>query len=76
MGLPQQHHMGPALSHNVTALTVADLDTNGQADVVASFATYGIWIYRNNTSWTFLNPNVGSRARAPGNSMAGRRPIS
>ena len=57
MGLRNNTAWDQLSPYNVTALTVADLDFNGQADVVASFATYGIWMYRNNANWNFLHPS-------------------
>ena len=39
-------------------MTAVDLDGNGKAELVASFLGYGIYIFSNNTSWTFLNPSA------------------
>ncbi len=44
--------------HNLspTRLTTGDLDGNGQADILANFAGYGLWAFVNNTTWTPLHP--------------------
>lgn len=39
-----------------TRLTRGDLDGNGRADLVMTFAGLGTWAYMNNASWTQLHP--------------------
>ena len=36
-------------------MVTADLDNTGKAELIASFPGYGIWVYCNNTTWTFLH---------------------
>ena len=38
-------------------LAVGDIDGGGADDLIVDFATYGLWSYRNNTTWGQLNPN-------------------
>ena len=41
---------------HATALLTADLDGNGQDEIVVDFgAAYGLWVYRNNATWTELH---------------------
>ncbi len=45
-------------------MTAADLDGNGQADLIVSFPGAGIWVYRNNATWTFLHAVAAPRLTA------------
>ena len=39
------------------SMTTADIDGNGQADLVVDFGDqYGVWIWRNHATWTQLSP--------------------
>jgi hypothetical protein len=41
---------------HAAALLTADLDGNGQEEIVINFgAPYGLWVYRNNATWTELH---------------------
>ena len=39
-----------------TLMATADLDGNDQADLIANFQGYGVWVWSNNTSWSRLHP--------------------
>jgi hypothetical protein len=56
LGVREQHQLAVCSSLQRHDDDRVDLDGNGQADLVASFSGYGIWVFRNNTTWTFLNP--------------------
>ena len=40
--------------YDVTTLATADLDSNGKAELIASFPSYGVWAFENNANWTLL----------------------
>ena len=46
----QQLHMQTA-----TAIVTADLDGNGQADVLVNFGAAGLWEHANNAAWRRLH---------------------
>jgi FG-GAP-like repeat len=57
---------GPRLRHvvrgrrgsfglNAKTILTADLDGNGQDEIVIDFANSGLWVYRNNSTWTLLH---------------------
>ena len=37
-------------------MTTVDLDNNGKAELILSFPAYGVWIYRNDATWSQLHP--------------------
>ena len=45
-------------------MTTADLDSNGQAELIASFPTYGVWAFHNFESWSQVHPFEAQRIEA------------
>ncbi len=45
----QLHALSPA------AMVAADLDGNGQADLIAAFQGFGVWVWSNNRNWYQLH---------------------
>ena len=49
---------------DVTTMTTADLDNNGQAELIASFPTYGVWAFQNFEGWSQVHPFEAQRIAA------------
>jgi hypothetical protein len=57
--LPLAHRL------HASALIGADLDGDGQDDIIATFAGYGVWVYKYGTNtWTLVHPFDGSSLAA------------
>ena len=40
---------------NPTVMAAGDIDGNGQADIIMSFAGYGVYVWRNNAIYQLIN---------------------
>jgi hypothetical protein len=45
-------------------MTTADLDGNGQQDLILTFPGYGVWEYANGTTWSLIHPLDAQRIAA------------
>jgi len=58
---------------DATVLEIANIDGTGTDDLIVHFAGYGIWSYRNHSTWAPLNPGTPTAVRSgdiDGNGLA------